>query len=73
MQRIVLLTACLALWLVLGQGLFFLVAVGFAYQVFWAGNLPAHPSRVATGYFAAVLIAFGVILYALPDRGFGLQ
>lgn len=73
MQRIVLLTTCLGLWLVLGQGVFFLVAAGFAYQVFWAGELPAHPSRVAAGYFAAVLIAFGVILYALPGQGFGVQ
>ena len=33
-ERIILLTACLALWLVLGENMFFLVALGAAYQVF---------------------------------------
>jgi Zn-dependent protease len=73
MERIILLTACLALWLLLGQGLFFLVAVGAAYQVFLARDLPPHSSRAITVYFVAVLIALGVILRLLPGQGFGLQ
>jgi Zn-dependent protease len=73
MERIILLTACLALWLVLGQGLFFLVAVGAGYQVFFAGDFPAHPSRTTTIYFVTVLIALGVILRMFPGQGFGMQ
>jgi len=73
MERIVLLTACLALWLVLGQGLFFVVAIGAGYQAFFAGNFPPHSSRATTAYFIAVLIALGVILSMLPGQGFGVQ
>jgi Zn-dependent protease len=72
-ERIILLTACLALWLVLGQGVFFLVAAGAAYQVFFAGDLPARPSRVTTVYFIAVLTALGVMLRLMPGQGFGLN
>jgi Zn-dependent protease len=70
-QRLLLLTACLALWLVLGESVFFLVALGAGYQVFLAGELPAHPSRVTTVYFVSVLTALGIILHLLPGHGFG--
>jgi Zn-dependent protease len=73
MERIILLSACLALWLLLGQGVFFLVAAGAGYQAFFAGDLPAHPSRATTVYFVAVLIALGVILRLLPGEGFGIH
>jgi Zn-dependent protease len=72
-ERIVVLTACLALWLVLGQSLFFLVAMGAGYQAFFAGDFPAHPSRSTTIYFVAVLTALGVILRLMPAQGFGVQ
>jgi Zn-dependent protease len=72
-ERMGLLTACLALWLVLGQGLFFLVALGAGYQVFLARDFPAHPSRTTTIYFVAVLAALGVILRLMPGQGFGAQ
>jgi Zn-dependent protease len=68
-ERIVLLTACLALWLVLGENMFFLVALGFGYQVFFAGHLPARPSRATTVYFLAVLIALGVMIRMMPGQG----
>jgi Zn-dependent protease len=73
MERIILLTACLALWLVLGEGVFFLVAAGAGYAAFFAGDLPPHPSRATTVYFVAVLIALGVILRMLPGQGFGMK
>jgi Zn-dependent protease len=72
-ERIILLTACLALWLVLAENVFFLVALGAAYQVFLAGGLPARPSRVTTAYFIAVLTALGVIMKLLPGQGFGMR
>ena len=72
-ERIVLLAACLVLGLVLGQNMFFLVALGAGYQVFFAGDLPAHPSRATTIYFVAVLTALGVIIRLMPGHGLGLQ
>jgi Zn-dependent protease len=70
-ERIILLTACLALWLVLGENMFFLVALGFGYQVFFAGHLPSRPSRATTVYFLTVLTALGVMVRLLPVRGVG--
>ena len=73
MERIVLLTACLALWLALQEKMFLLVALGAGYQTLCAGNLPAHPSRATTIYFIAVLTALGVIIRLMPGTGLGLQ
>ena len=73
MERIILLTACIALWLLLGEGVFFLVAAGAAYSVFLAGDLPSRPSPATTAYFIAVLGALGAILRLLPGQGFGMQ
>lgn len=73
MERIVLLTACLALWLVLGENMFFLVALGAGYQVFLAGKLPQHPSRATTIYYVAVLTALGIITRLMPGTGLGVH
>jgi Zn-dependent protease len=70
-ERMLLLAACLALWLVFGQSVFFLVAMGAGYQVFVAGDLPAHPSRATLVYLVSVLTALGVILRLMPGQGFG--
>jgi Zn-dependent protease len=72
-ERIVLLVAALALWLVLGENMFFLVAIGAAYQVFFGGNFPAAPSRATTVYYIAILTALGVILRFLPGQGLGVN
>ena len=72
-ERIILLTACLALWVVLGEDVFFLVALGAAYQAFLAGDLPARPSRATLIYFVSVLTALGVIMKLLPGQGFGTR
>lgn len=72
-ERIILLTACLALWLVLGENMFFLVALGAGYQVFFAGDLPPHPSRAVTIYYLALLTALGAIIRLLPGTGLGLH
>jgi Zn-dependent protease len=73
MERIVLLSASLALWFVLGQGMFFLVALGTGYQAFFAGDFPAHPSRATTIYYLAVLTALGVMIRFLPGTGLGVR
>jgi len=68
-ERIILLTACLGLWLVLGENMFFLVALGFGYQVFFAGHFPSRPSRATTIYFLLVLTALGLMIRLMPVRG----
>ncbi len=73
MERILLLTACLALWLVLGENMFFLVALGAGYQIFFARNLPPHSSRSTTIYYLAVLTALGVIIHLMPGTGLGMH
>jgi Zn-dependent protease len=70
-ERMVLLTAALAFWLVFHESVFFLVAAGAGYQIFFAGDLPAHPSRTTTIYFVVVLAALGIILHFMPGQGFG--
>jgi hypothetical protein len=53
--------------------MFFLVALGFGYQAFFAGHLPVRPSRATTIYFAAVLAALGVLIWLMPRGGLGLD
>jgi Zn-dependent protease len=72
-DRIVLLTACLGLWLLLGENMFFLVALGAGYQAFFAGGLPAHSSRTTIVYYIAVLTALGAIIRLMPGAGLGLR
>ncbi|MGA8213471.1 MAG: site-2 protease family protein [Candidatus Sulfotelmatobacter sp.] len=72
-ERIALLVACVALGLVLRQNIFFLVALGAGYRAFFAGDLPAHPSRTTTVYFVAVLALLGVIIRLMPGQGLGVQ
>jgi Zn-dependent protease len=72
-ERIVLMMACVVLGLALRQNVFFLVALGAGYQAFFAGNLPAHPSRATTVYFVLVLTALGVMIRLMPGTGLGLQ
>jgi Zn-dependent protease len=73
MQRVILLMACLALWLALGENMFLLVAAGAAYQAFFAGDLPQRSSTSTTIYFIVVLTALGVIMKMFPGHGFGPQ
>jgi len=72
-ERLVLLTACLALWLLLGQNMFFLVALGAGYQAFFGGNLPERPSVAITIYFIALLTTLGVMISLLPAHALGTR
>jgi Zn-dependent protease len=64
-ERMILLTVCLALWWLLGENVFFLVALGAGWRLF-TKDLPPHPSRVTTVYFVAVLSALGLVMWWLP-------
>jgi Zn-dependent protease len=70
MQRILLVVMCAGLWLVTGEGLLLLVALGFCYQIFLAGDFPAHPSSKTTLYFASVLSLLALLLRVLPAQSF---
>lgn len=72
-ERIALLIASVALGLALNQQMFVLVALGVAYQAFFAKNLPAQSSRSTTIYYIAVLAALGVLIRFIPGQGLGLQ
>jgi Zn-dependent protease len=72
-ERVALLTACLALWLLLRENTFLLVAAGAAYCAIFASNLPARSSRATTVYFIAVMTGLGVIMRLMPGRGLGMQ
>ncbi len=70
-ERVILLTACLALWLVLGENMFFLVALGWGYQAFFAAHLPSRPNRAITVYFIALLATLGVMIRMMPGQRMG--
>jgi Zn-dependent protease len=69
-ERMILLTACLALWLLLRENVFFLVALGAGWQLF-TKDLPAHPSRRTLAYFVVLLAALGCVMRLIPGEGFG--
>ncbi len=64
-ERIILMTACLILWLLMDEKIFFLAAGGFGWRIF-TKDISAQPSPSTTAYFAAVLIMLGVILRFTP-------
>jgi Zn-dependent protease len=68
-DRIVLLTACLALWLFIGEGVFFLVAGGAAWRLFTKDMAP-HSSIRTTAYYVAVLLFLAIVLRVIPGEGF---
>ena len=72
-ERMVLIIVPVALGLVLGQNIFFLVALGSGYRAFFSRDLPTHPSSATTIYFIAVLTALGVIIRLMPGQGLGLN
>ncbi len=71
-ERLAILTASLALWLVLGESVFFLVAAGAAWRSF-TKDLPPQPSRKTLVYFVLVMAALGIVMALMPGKGFGTQ
>jgi hypothetical protein len=53
----------------LGEKVFFLVALGAAYRLF-TKDLPPHPSLATSLYFAAILICLGLVMWMMPGQGF---
>jgi Zn-dependent protease len=68
MERVALLTACLALWLFLGENVFFLVAAGATWRLF-TKDVPTKPSFAIAAYYIGVLTALGMVLRAVAGQG----
>jgi Zn-dependent protease len=71
-ERLVLLTACVALWLLMGENLFFLVALGAGWRLF-TRDIPSEPSPATTAYFVGVLASLALVLKLIPGQGFGIR
>lgn len=67
LERVLLLMASLALWLILGENVFFLVAAGATYRLF-TKDVPENPSRSVAAYYLVVLVLLAVILRVTPDQ-----
>ena len=71
-ERVALLSTGLALGVVLGERVFFLVALGAGWRLF-THDTPSHPSRATIAYFLAVLTSLGLVMWLMPGRGPGLR
>ncbi len=69
--RAALLVTALALWGYTGEGFFLFVAAGFAWRIFTAlkarSDSPQQNDWAAWAYYAALLIALGVLFHAVPN------
>jgi Zn-dependent protease len=66
-ERVWLLTSCLALWWLLSQSVFLLVALGAGYRIF-TKDFPPAPSRATTAYYITVLGCLGLVMWLLPGQ-----
>lgn len=64
-ERLGLLAVALGLWIYTGSGIFFIVAAGIAWRLY-TKDKPAQSDWSTWLYFAALLVALGVTLKALP-------
>jgi hypothetical protein len=60
------LSAAVLLWLVSGDGVFFLVALGAAWRAF-AKDAPPQPSRAATIGYVALLAGLAAVMWMTPQ------
>ena len=64
-ERLGLLAATLALWLVSGESIFFLVTIGVTWRLF-TKDVPAQPGWSTLTYYVAVLGLLAAVLHATP-------
>lgn len=64
-ERIALLVACLLVWLVASQSIFFLVAAGVTYRLF-TKDLPPLPSHSTLIYYLSLIAGYALLLRLLP-------
>jgi Zn-dependent protease len=66
-ERFAISTIGVALWLLLGEAVFVLLAIGAAYRAF-AKDTPAKPSLAITAYYVALMVCLGLVLHAVPGQ-----
>jgi hypothetical protein len=66
-ERWILLIACIVLWLLFSQGIFFFVAAGFAYRLY-TKYFPETPNRSMTLYYLSLLAFSSVLLWSMPIK-----
>jgi Zn-dependent protease len=69
-HRFILLTACVGLWIISGENVFFLVALGALWRIF-TKDLPPKPTAVTIVYYLAVLAVLAIVVSTMPGQGFG--
>jgi Zn-dependent protease len=69
-EHLIVLTVSVALWLFLGESIFFLVTLGVVWRLF-TKDLPPQPSRSTTAYYVAVLTLLALVMRLSPGKGFG--
>jgi Zn-dependent protease len=70
-ERLILLAVTLGFWMLTGEGIFFLVALGFGWRLF-TKDFPEHPSRRTTLYYAVVMALLAGVLWMVPGSGAGI-
>lgn len=67
-ERYIIVVVTIALFAVLHEGIFLLVAAGAIYRLF-TKDLPPEPSRSTTLYYVAVLVLLGLVMWQMPGHG----
>jgi Zn-dependent protease len=67
-ERTVILTVALGMWLLVGEGVFALVAGAACWRLF-TKDIPEQPSRATTAYFVAVIVLLALVLHITPGQG----
>ena len=67
-ERLLIAAAGVALWLLLGEKVFILVALGAGLRMLFK-DTPPHPSGFILVYFLCVLTALGLVMRMLPGTG----
>jgi Zn-dependent protease len=69
-ERLVLLATGVGIWMATGQMVFLFVAAGAAWRLF-TKDAPPHSGPAITAYFVAVLAGLAVVMWLMPQQGFG--
>jgi len=66
-ERFAISTIGVVLWLLLGEAVFVLLAIGAAFRAF-AKDTPAKPNLAITAYYVALMVCLGLVLHAVPGQ-----
>ncbi len=70
-ERVVMLTASLALLLIFKERIFLLLVIGATYRLF-TKDVPARPSPAIAAYFVVLMTLLGAVMVLVPGQGAGV-